>query len=297
MSSTTLKVVGIALALSGLSTLWFWRSPSAAEAAPSPQPPERSDAVRAQGRVSAKPNAEAVVTVAAPGRVARLLVEEGQTVEEGQLLAELESGLERAALAEARARVQEIEAELKWLKVDRGRSETLVQAGALSRVTLESDLRRTELANKQLAAASAAAQRIALALEQRRLLAPISGRVVSRSVHVGENPEPGRVLFTIVDLNQLRVEAEVDEFDIARVQLGAKVKMRVEGYEQRVWRGKISEIPAALAARRLRPSEPARDSDGRVLEVKIEPDAPLGLLLGQRLELDIEDSQQPGATP
>jgi RND family efflux transporter MFP subunit len=297
MSSTIAKVVGIALVLSVPGTLWLWRNPSAAQAAPTTRAPEGSVTVRAQGRVAAKPNAEAVVTIATPGRIARLLVTEGQTVQRGQTLAELESELETAALAEARARVQEIEAELRWLRVDRGRSETLAQAGAISRVALEGDLRRAELANKQLAAASAAAQRTAVALEQCRLLAPISGRVVSRNVRVGEVPEAGRALFTIVDLDELRVEAEVDEFDIARVRLGASVKMHVEGYEPRVWLGKISEIPATLAARRLRPSEPARDSDGRVLQVKIEPDAPLGLLMGQRLELDIEDGKQPGATP
>lgn len=84
----------------------------------------------------------------------------------------------------------------------------------------------------------------------------------------------------------MRVEAEVGEFDTARVRLGADVTLRAEGYEQR-WSGKVQEIPDRVGPRSLKPLDTARPVDTRVLLVKIALSEALPLKLGQRVEVAI----------
>jgi multidrug efflux pump subunit AcrA (membrane-fusion protein) len=127
-----------------------------------------------------------------------------------------------------------------------------------------------------------------------RILAPISGVVTARYVHPGETIEPGARIVTIADLDRLRIEAEVDEFDTAQVTLGAAVAITAEGYGQTVWPGRVEEIPDSVVGRRLRPEDPGRPIDSRVLPVKIVPRGTTPLKLGQRVEVAIAVTR-PGA--
>jgi len=86
--------------------------------------------------------------------------------------------------------------------------------------------------------------------------------------------------------NRLRIEAEVDEFDAGRVPLHAPATITAEGYTT-VWRGKVEEIPDEVVGRRLRPGDPGRPIDARVLPIKIALESRSGLKLGQRVEVEI----------
>jgi HlyD family secretion protein len=88
-------------------------------------------------------------------------------------------------------------------------------------------------------------------------------------------------------LARVRVEAEVDEYDTARVALGARVAIIAEGYTDASWRGTIEEIPDTVVGRRIRPEDPGRPIDARVLPVKIALGEPTPLKLGQRVEVEI----------
>ena len=81
--------------------------------------------------------------------------------------------------------------------------------------------------------------------------------VIARHVDPGETVTAGSPLVTIVDLSRLRVEAEVDEFDIAGIALAAKATITAEGYPGRRWRGQVEEIADAVVAARLVPRIPA----------------------------------------
>jgi hypothetical protein len=80
----------------------------------------------------------------------------------------------------------------------------------------------------------------------------------------------------------------VDEFDAGRVELGAEVQLTAEGFVGQSWKGTVEEIPDAVLPRRLKPQDPGRPSDTRVLLVKIALAEPTPLKLGQRVEIAIE---------
>ena len=117
--------------------------------------------------------------------------------------------------------------------------------------------------------------------------------VVFRHVDAGETVTPGSALVTIVDLNRLRIEAEVDEFDIAGVALNAKATITAEGYSGARWNGQVEEVPLAVVNRHTRPDDPGRPADTRVLNVKVAFREANPLKLGQHVEVEINRREMP----
>jgi multidrug resistance efflux pump len=80
----------------------------------------------------------------------------------------------------------------------------------------------------------------------------------------------------------------VDEFDAANVRLGDRATITAEGYDGQ-WQGRVEEVPDVVSLRRIKPPDPSKPSDVRVLLVKIALDGPVPLKLGQRLEVRIHN--------
>ena len=104
----------------------------------------------------------------------------------------------------------------------------------------------------------------------------------------GETLEAGKRIVTVADLSKTRIEAELDEFDSGRVRLDDAVRVTAEGYDGRVWKGRVEEIPDAVVGRRLKPQDPGKPEDTRVLLVKVALLEPTPLKLGQRVEIRID---------
>src|SRR5581483_7168342 len=83
-------------------------------------------------------------------------------------------------------------------------------------------------------------------LQKTRIVAPISGTVVIRSVHSGETVEAGREIVTLADVSRLRVEGEADEADAGSLRLGSPVEITAEGYPGRTWKGTIEDIARSV---------------------------------------------------
>ena len=257
-------------------------APLAAPARPS------SGGVAAEGRVVAYPGAEVVVGTDLAGTVVVLSVHEKEKVRRGQLLAELRSDDHRAALQEARARVVEAEADIRLAAAEVERARALWEKSVGSRQAVDKAERDVDAAQARRATAQATADRLAAVLAKTRILSPIDGVVLARHVDAGETVEAGQRLVTVADLSKTRVEAELDEFDSGRVGLHDSVRITAEGYDGQSWKGEVEEIPDAVVGRRLKPQDPGKPEDTRVLLVKIAFQEPTPLKLGQRVEIRIE---------
>ena len=233
------------------------------------------------------PGAEVTVGSEITGRITRVAVEERQVVRRGDVLVELDAGETRAALAEARARIAEAAAEVTAADTDVSRAELLAGTRAISRQELDHTTRDRDAAVARRDAASATADRLTATLAKARIVAPIGGVVTSRVVQPGEIVSPGTALITLADLRRTRVEAEVDEYDAGRITLGTPVAVSAEGFGSRTWYGRVEEIPDEVVGRRLKPEDPGKPSDTRVLLVKIAMREPTPLKLGQRVEVAI----------
>jgi RND family efflux transporter MFP subunit len=243
--------------------------------------------VAAEGRVVTYPGSEVVVGAERTGRIVRLAVEENQLVRKGDLLAELESDELRAALAEARALVKESEAEVRLAELSLKRRQDLADQKIVATHDLDQARRDVETARARTETARATIARYEAQLRKTRILAPISGTVVARHAHSGETVESGARVVTLADLTRLRIEGEADEADAGALALGSAVAITADGFPGQSWKGRIEEIPDAVTLRRLKPQDPARPTDTRILAVKVAFLEPAPLRLGTTVELRI----------
>ena len=169
----------------------------------SAQPRERTLIV--SGRTEASREVE--LRAETDGRVAEVLVERGQHVEEGEILLRLATDDRQAKLTEARAllRQREIEfAAAEELAAKGFRSDTNVAA-----------------AQALLDGARAAVERMRIDIRRTRIAAPFAGYVWQNRAELGAYVKAGDPLGAIVDLNPLLVVGYATEHDIGYLQLGA----------------------------------------------------------------------------
>ncbi len=95
---------------------------------------------------------------------------------------------------------------------------------------------------------------------------PISGRVVERNVSLGEMVDPSSVIFTIMDLSDVWVEADVYEKDLARIRKGLTAEIRIQSYLDKVFTGRVTNISDVL------------DNNSRTAKVRCSVSNPDGIL-------------------
>jgi multidrug efflux pump subunit AcrA (membrane-fusion protein) len=243
--------------------------------------------VIAEGRVVAYPGAEVVVGTEVAGRIVRLNVEEKSVVRNGDLIAELNADDLQAALAEAVARIREAEADIRFFDREVRREESLLSRRAGTQQNLDTNCRGLATARARREAAVAQRDHQQALIDKTRIVAPIDGVITARAVHPGETVYQRAHIVTVADLSRLRIEAEVDEYDTGRVELGSRVVITAEGYPGKSWQGIVEEIPDSVIGRRSRPEDPGRPIDARVLPIKVAFRESTPLKLGQRVEVEL----------
>ena len=134
--------------------------------------------------------------------------------------------------------------------------------------------KQVEAIRARAAAAEAQAQRAQAALEQALLnlgyttiVAPVDGIIGKRSVQVGQNVGPGQDLMAVVPLREIWVTANFKETQLARMQPGQPVTIKVDTYGGRKWQGRVSSLGAATGAKySLLPPENATGNYVKVVQ-------------------------------
>jgi HlyD family secretion protein len=244
-----------------------------------------------------EPRSRVIVQSEIPGIVARVHVDSGDRVAQGQPLVELDkSRLEdqaaelRAAVAaeDARSRVDLVaraEADQAKVRLDHARSLELHRRGVLSQERLEESEHRLEVARIAVSDARAEKEaRQAVAAQARRSLekverdlersvirSSVAGIVVERRVEVGaavaDLQNGGTVVAELADDSSIHLVGEVDERDVGRVREGSEAEIEVDALPGEKFRGVVHDVASAAT----------RDETISFFQVKVEiaPDARL----------------------
>jgi ABC exporter DevB family membrane fusion protein len=284
------------------------------------------------------------------GRLDRILVEEGEHVRTGQLLATLASRDYVAQLESARATLQQREAESRRV-VNGARTEERTEALAgveeadavLTNAISERDRRRglllegaisheeaeraeqtwlvaqakrraateryaivNDAAREEDRARAAAAVDLARAgvaqyealLAKADIRSPIDGVVLRKHHRAGESviASPDDPVVTVGDVSGLRVRAEVDELDVARVRIGQRAYARADAFGDRRFVGIVSEVGQSLGKKHIRTEHPDERVDTKVLEVLVALDKSEGLRPRLRVDVFIDAGEGTNAT-
>jgi HlyD family secretion protein len=237
---------------------------------------EKGDIARsvvATGKI--QPLTKVEVKSKASGIVKKLYADYGDTVREGQLLAELDKETLQAQVREARAQLLSAQAALQRTRVEAQgpdipflksaveRARRLYEQGLISTNVLEDAQKEYELAlNKQRAAhsnvsvneaevarARATLERADTDLRNSTIVSPMSGLVLSRDVEVGDAVSSILILgsqatlvMTLGDVTSVYVLGKVDEADIGKVYLGQPARITVESFKDKKFVGKVTKI-------------------------------------------------------
>jgi len=183
--------------------------------------------------------------------------------------------------------VAEAEAELRLSEANLARRRKLQAERILAANDLDQALRDSETAHARIETARATVARYEALLAKSRIVAPIAGTVTARRVDAGQMVDTGDHAFTVADLSRLRIEGEAHEADAQGVTLGAPVTITADGYPGHSWRGTIEEVPDSVTLRRIKPQDPSRPTDARILAVKVAFAEPVPLRLGTTVDLRI----------
>jgi HlyD family secretion protein len=180
------------------------------------------------------------------GTIKRIHADFNDTVRTGQLLAELDTALLDADLAQARASLASGQAALSLAQSNLRRSRDLVSKGFLSSANLDEQENAVRTAQALTQQQEAALQRAQTNLRNSRIVSPVSGTVVSRDVSVGQTVAAALntpVLFRIAqDLREMQIEASVSEADIGTLQAGQRVDFTVDAFPGRSFAGRVHQI-------------------------------------------------------
>jgi HlyD family secretion protein len=220
--------------------------------------PTAPSLVTALGRIEPR---DGLRRIAGPSRpsvvIAKLLVDEGDRVKEGQALAELDTtAADEAAVAKARAA-------LKNAQADMARIVPLVA----QRISSQEALDRAELAMDTARADLAAAQAV---LETDVVRAPVAGRIVRIHARRGERVGPAGFAELAQD-DQMFAVAEVYETDIGRVVKGQRATVRSPALPGELT-GVVDRVGMKIGKQDVLSTDPVARTDARVVEVRVKLD-------------------------
>lgn len=161
-------------------------------------------------------------------RVTRLLVNEGDTVKQGQLLAELDDRITLAMLDSTRAILMNAEDSFR-------RNQRLAQSGSISE-------QQFEIVKAQYLKAKADNEQARLMLEETKITAPWDGTIIKTHVETGELLAAMTSLFTLGDVNTVKVTIYVSLPQLGKIKLNMPANIMIDSFPDKVYPGRITYI-------------------------------------------------------
>lgn len=218
--------------------------------------------VSATGHIEPKTSIDITTDVA--GRIIDLPVEEGQDVEEGDLLLQIDPAQfqadvnrARAALSQAEAAEAQQSAAFQQAQRDADRLIALRDRGSnyVTEAEVEQAATQAEVQRRLLQASEHSVAQARATLDQARdrlskttIRAPMDGRITRLNVERGETAvvgtmnNPGSLLLTIADLSVMEAVIEVDETDIPEIAIGDSASVEIDAFPNQRFAGVVNKI-------------------------------------------------------
>ena len=271
MPSRAILIFGIAIAVVACSPRPAKTPP---EAAPSETVSQSVEAVAALGQLEPEgdfrrldgPSASRAISP----RISELLVDEGEMVTRGQVLARFDNraGLQ-ADLDELDAEMASLMEEISMQELEVSRYDKAAEWGAASLVLVEEKQNELIRLEGRLDQAKARRRGLKADFDRSELIAPLDGLVLEVHSREGEKPGPEGVL-DLGASQRMQARIEVYESDVSRIGLNQSVQLSSEngGFRGKL-KGRVIQISPQVQQREVLSTDPTGDADARVVEVLV----------------------------
>ncbi|MDB4971409.1 MAG: efflux transporter, family, subunit [Myxococcales bacterium] len=201
---------------------------------------------------------KATVAPKVTGRLAKLYVDEGSVVKEGQVIADLESADVHAQVAQVRADIAAAKAKVERARADIGDAQTrfkreadLLEKGAGTQAAYDDAKARLSMVQSMLSSADADVRAVEarqsavnVQLENIKVRAPFDGTVLRKLAEIGEVIPPMTLtgIVTLASLDDLEVQADVAEAQFHKVKVGTPAEIILDAFPDKRFRGAVSEV-------------------------------------------------------
>lgn len=215
-------------------------------------PGNLTESLRITGSLT--PSRQVHLSAEVSARLVEVAVREGDSVEEGTLLARFDVDSLENQLAQAQSNAEATRVQFSQAQSDFERTQTLVERDLAAPTALENAQSGLDQLRAQLAAQETSVQNAQAALDKARVTAPFDGVISERQVDPGAFVATGSPLFTIVDLNSLEVEATAPVSISNQISAGQVVTLQVEGFGDDTFTGEVVRLnPMAISGSRMLP--------------------------------------------
>jgi len=187
-------------------------------------------------------------------------VDVGDEIKRGDILVEMDDGLNRRQIEEARAAVARAEAaiaqaksRLSTVEKDYKRYKQLYEEQVISRQQFdqtegqyEVEKAGLDLAQRELKQAQARLEQLLIVKNYHKVAAPVGGVIAERRVDPGDTIKSGDVLLVISRQDNVKIKGSITETDYPKVKLGQPVHVRVDAFPGREFNGKVNRISPVL---------------------------------------------------
>lgn len=243
LSKPLIIILSILLVLIALSIVWHlirlqmiksffekYKEPPAVVAAAVAKQADWQNVLTAVGTIKAVQSVSINAEVA--GQITKINFKYGQLVKKGQSLIQLDDALDQQQLKNEAAN-------LKFDQITYDRQKKLFATRAASRSSLDQALAKLQQSKANVAKAK-------INIEYKNIRAPFSGKLGIADVNLGEYVTPGKALVSLQALNPLYVDFNLPEQNLAKINVGEKIGVRVDAYPDEVVQGNVVAIDAQV---------------------------------------------------
>ena len=207
-----------------------------------------STTLSVSGTIAGLPNQDVRVSSLVPGRVARMLVAEGEDVLAAQVLAVIDNRPFQDQLQQAEAAVEQAKANLENAGLNRDRNENLFQRGIAARKDLEDARTQVSVNEATLRQAEAALALARLQLARTEVRSPLAGTVVKRLVSVGEQVDgtAAQPLFEVANVREVELFGNVPALYLDKIRVGQKLQISTDAFPGKEFAGRVVAISPAV---------------------------------------------------
>ena len=219
-------------------------------------------AVTASGKIQPKKKVD--ISADITGRITRIAVREGDYVQKGQFLLQIDPTIYEANLQRSQAAMSSAEAGAVQARANRDQAQRLLartkdlreqNPNLISPEQLEQAQTAFEIAEANFTASTHNVEQSRAALQEARdqlakthLVAPMAGRITRLAVEEGEVAVPGTfsretgLLLTVSDLSVIQVKVQVDETDVVRLHLADSVEVTIDAFPDTTFVGRVTKV-------------------------------------------------------